>query len=140
MILGERDAPGQHQTAFGFVQRHLPGGDLAGEGVHRRHPAQMGRAGGYIAHLADLGGAGAGKDTIGQHIDVELPQVEAARHDLHGLLHPEHLRTVFQQGLTRRHNKIHDAAAQLFIRGNLSAGHSLASFCDLPWPAGQEFL
>ena len=32
-----------------------------------------------------------GKNAVGQHIDMELPQVEAGRHDLHGLLHPEHL-------------------------------------------------
>ena len=70
---------------------------------------------GHIAHLADLGGAGAGKDAVGQHIDVELPQVQAAGHDLHGLLGPEHLRPVLQQGLPCRHNKIHDPAALLAV-------------------------
>ena len=76
----------------------------------------MGGADGHIAHFADLSRACAGKDTVGQNINMELPQVEAPGHDLHGLLHPEHLGAVFQQRLACRHNKIHNAAA-LFLIG-----------------------
>ena len=75
-VLGKRDAPRQHQTALGFVQRHAALCNLAGEGVHCRHPAQMSGAGRHIAHLADLGGARTGKDAVGQHVNMELPQVE----------------------------------------------------------------
>ena len=75
-VLGKRDAPRQHQTALGFVQRHAALCDLAREGVHCRHPAQMSGAGRHIAHLADLGGARTGKDAVGQHVNMELPQVE----------------------------------------------------------------
>ena len=75
-VLGKRDAPRQHQTTLGFVQSHIALGDLAGEGVHRRHPAQMGGTAGHVAHLADLGGARTGKDAVGQHVNMELPQVE----------------------------------------------------------------
>ena len=53
--------------------------------------------------------------------------MEAARHDLHSLLHPEHLCAVFQQGLPCGHDKIHDAAAQLFIGKRVSAVHCLLS-------------
>ena len=75
-VLGEGNAPCQHKAALGLVQSHIPLGDLAGEGVHCRHPAQMGGAAGHIAHLADLGGARTGKDAVGQHVNMELPQVE----------------------------------------------------------------
>ena len=53
--------------------------------------------------------------------------MERPGHDLHGLLHPEHLGTVFQQCLPRRHDEIHDAAAQLLVRKDLSAGHCCTS-------------
>ena len=75
-VLGEGDAPCQHKAALGLVQSHIALGDLAGEGVHRRHPAQMGGTAGHVAHLADLGGARTGKDAVGQHVNMELPQVE----------------------------------------------------------------
>ena len=127
MIFGEGQLPRQHQTALGFVQGHPCLGDLAGKLVHRRHPPQMGSAHRHIAYLADLGSAGAGENAVGQHINVELPQMEAARHDLHGLLHPKHLRAVFQQGLPCGHDKIHNAVAQLFIGKRVSAVHCLLS-------------
>ena len=111
--LGKGDAPGLGQTALGLVQRDAPGGDLTGKGVHRHHPAQVGRPHRYVPHLGDLRRACAGEDAVGQHIDVELPQMEAAGHDLHRLLHPKDLRSVFQQRLACRHDEIHDAAALL---------------------------
>ena len=127
MVFGEGQLPRQHQTALGFIQGHPGLGDLAGKRIHRRHPPQMGGAHRHIAYFADLGSAGTGKNAVGQHINVELPQMEAARHDLHGLLHPEHLRAVFQQGLPCGHDKIHNAAAQLFIGKRVSAVHCLLS-------------
>ena len=126
-FLGEGDALGGRQTVLSLPQRHIGLGDLAGKGVHRRHPAQMGGAHRHVAHFADLCGAGAGKNAVGQYINMELPQVEGACHDLHGLLHPEHFRTVLQQGLPGRHDKIHDAAAQFFVGISLSALHCPAS-------------
>ena len=126
--LREGNALRLHQAALGFVDGgHAALCDLTGQLVHRSHPAQMGRAGGHVAHLADLGRAGTGKNAVGQYIYMKFPQMEAARHDLHGLLHPEHLCAVFQQGLPCGHDKIHDAAAQLFIGKRVSAVHCLLS-------------
>ena len=73
----------------------------------------MGGADGHIAHFADLSRACAGKDTVGQNINMELPQVEAPGHDLHGLLHPEHLGAVFQQRLARVHDKLQRTVKQV---------------------------
>ena len=132
---GKGDAPGRRQFQFGLVQAHPAFGQLAGELVHRRHPAQMDGADGDVAHLADLGGARRREDAVGQHIDVELPQVEAAGHDLHGLFDPEHLGPVFQQGLPCRHDKVHDPAALFAVRVQLDISHR---FCplSLAWSAG----
>ena len=52
-FLGEGDALGGRQTVLGLPQRHIGLGDLAGKGVHRRHPAQMGGAHRHVAHFAD---------------------------------------------------------------------------------------
>ena len=68
--------------------------------------AQVGGNHRNMPHSADRSVLGGSKNAVGQHINVKFPQVEAARHDLHGLLHPEHLRAVFQQGLPCGHDKI----------------------------------
>ena len=128
-ILREGDALGLNKAALRLVDGDAARRDLAGELVHRSHPAQMGRAGGHIAHLTDLRRARAGEDAIGQYIDVKLPQVEAAGHDLHGLLDAEDLRTVFQQRLPGRHDKIHDALALLLVGIQFPAVHSFAPCC-----------
>ena len=127
-VLRKRDAPGLSQPSLGLIDGvHFPGRDLAGKLIHRRHPPQVGGTGGHVAHLAHLRRACAGKNAVGQHIDMELPQVEAGRHDLHGLLHPEHLCPVLQKGLTGRHNKIHDAAALFPVRIQFPLCHAVVS-------------
>ena len=113
LALGEGDAPGLGQAVFSLVQCDAPGCYLAGKGVHRGHPAQVSRPHRDVPYFGDLCRAGAGEDAVGQHVDVELPQMEAAGHDLHRLLHPEDLCSVFQQRLARRHDKVHDAAPLL---------------------------
>ena len=127
-VLWKRDAPSLSQTGLGLGDGlHFPGRDLAGKLVHCRHPPQVGSTGGHVAHLAHLRRTCAGKNAVGQHIDMELPQVEACRHDLHGLLHPEHLCPVLQKGLPSRHDKIHDAAALFPVRIQFPLCHAVVS-------------
>ena len=60
---------------------------------------------------------------------MKFPQMEAARHDLHGLLHAEDLRAVFQQRLPGRHNEIHDAAALFCVGIQFPAVHCVSPYC-----------
>lgn len=66
------------QAVFSLVQCDAPGCYLAGKGVHRGHPAQVSRPHRDVPHFGDLCRAGAGEDAVGQHVDMELPQMEAA--------------------------------------------------------------
>lgn len=60
----------------------------------------------HPGHMLPAVPAQAGENAVGEHIHMEFRLAIGRCHDLHGLLHPEHLGSVFQQQLTGLHRQL----------------------------------
>ena len=84
-----------------FAIRHT-----AGNGVDGLHMAQVGRNHRNMPYSADRSVLGGSKNAVGQHINMEIHNAEAAGHDLHGVLRAEHLAAIGQHSLAAVHDQI----------------------------------
>ena len=91
---------------LGAVQVQFAIRHTAGNGVDGLHMAQVGGNRRNMPHSADRSVLGGSKNAVGQHINMEIHNAEAAGHDLHGVLRAEHLAAIGQHSLAAVHDQI----------------------------------